>query len=177
MMPADKSPSPKAKVWRRRAIEVMLIAALIIGMRAWQQRDIVSGPAPALAGTLLDGRPFTLAARPAQPMLVHFWAAWCPVCRAEQSTIAAIAYENANVITVAMQSGSHDEVVKYLSEQKLSFAVLNDPDGRIAAAWGVHAVPASFIIDTGGQIRFVEIGYTTAIGLRLRLWLAAVLDY
>jgi peroxiredoxin len=66
--------------------------------------------------------------------------------------------------------------VKHLSEQQLSFPVLNDPDGHIAAAWGVHAVPASFIIDTDGQIRFVEIGYTTAIGLRLRLWWAAVLN-
>jgi thiol-disulfide isomerase/thioredoxin len=80
---------PKAKVWRRRAIEVMLFAALILGMRAWQQRDIASGPAPHLAGTLLDNKPFTLVAKPAQPVLVHFWATWCPVCRTEQSTIAA----------------------------------------------------------------------------------------
>jgi len=173
-MAEDKS--PKAKVWRRRTIEAMLIVALVIGMRAWQQRDIVSGPAPHLAGALLDGKPFTLAAKPAQPVLVHFWATWCPVCRAEQSTIAAIARGNASVITVAMQSGSRDEVVKYLSEQQLNFPVLNDPDGRISAAWGVHAVPASFIVDTGGQIRFVEIGYTTALGLRLRLWWAAILD-
>ena len=118
-----KDKSPKAKVWRRRAIEAMLIAALIIGIRTWQQRDIVSGPATSLAGTLQDGKSFTLAAKPAQPVLVHFWATWCPICRAEQSTIAAIAHGNANVITVAMQSGSRDEVVKYLSEQKLNFPV------------------------------------------------------
>jgi hypothetical protein len=36
----------------------------------------------------------------------------------------------------------------------------------------VHAVPASFIIDAEGNIRFVEIGFTTEMGLRLRLWLA-----
>jgi len=34
-------------------------------------------------------------------------------------------------------------------------------------------VPASFIVDTDGKIRYVEIGYTTGIGLRLRLWLAS----
>jgi thiol-disulfide isomerase/thioredoxin len=166
----------RAKVWRRRIIEAILVIALIAGIRAWQQRDIASGPAPSLAGTLLDDKPFALAAKPQQPMLVHFWATWCPVCRAEQGTIAAIARDSASVITVAMQSGSRKEVVKYLGEQKLNFPVMNDPDGRIAAAWGVHAVPASFIIDSGGQIRFVEFGYTTSIGLRLRLWLAAVLN-
>lgn len=165
----------RSKVWLRRAIEILLAIALVAGIRAWQQRDIVSGAAPFLQGALLDERPYALAARPAQPVLVHFWATWCTVCRAEQGAIETIAQDNPNVITVAMQSGSRDEVAKYLGEQGLNFPVLNDPDGRISAAWGVHAVPASFIIDTDGQIRFVEIGYTTAIGLRLRLWLAAVL--
>lgn len=171
-MPADHT---RAKVWLRRAIEVLVVVALIAGIRAWQQRDMVSGPAPILQGALLDGKPFALAAKPTQPVLVYFWATWCPVCRAEQGTIEAIAHDHPNVITVAMQSGSRDDVMKHQREQGLSFPVLNDPDGRISAAWGVHAVPASFFIDTNGQIRFVEIGYTTGVGLRLRLWLAAVL--
>ncbi len=166
---------PKPKAWRRRIVEALVIVAVVVGIRAWQQRDIVSGPAPSLAGTLLNGQPFTLSTRRAQPVLVHFWATWCPICRTEQGTINAIARDTPNVITVAMQSGSRDEVDKYLKQQGLNLPVLNDPDGRIAAAWGVHAVPASFIIDPDGQIRFVEIGYTTETGLRLRLWLAAVL--
>jgi len=165
----------KSKVWLRRGIEVLLVIVLIAGIRTWQQRDIVSGPAPALQGVLLDGKQFVLPARPAQPVLVYFWATWCPICRAEQGTIEAIAHDNPNVITVAMQSGSRDEVVKHLKEQGVSFPVVNDPDNRISAAWGVLAVPASFIVDTDGQIRFVEIGYTTGVGLRLRLWLAAVI--
>ena len=171
-MAADKQ--AKSKVWLRRGFEVLLVVALIAGIRAWQQRDIVSGPAPALQGVLLDGKPFVLPARPAQPVLVYFWATWCPVCRAEQGAIEAIAHDNPNVITVAMQSGSRDEVAKHLKEQGLSFPAVNDPDNQISAAWGVHAVPASFIVDTDGQIRFVEVGYTTGVGLRLRLWLAGV---
>lgn len=165
----------RSKVWLRRAIEVLLVVALIAGIRAWQQRDIAGGAAPALQGALLDGKPYILPAKPAQPVLVYFWATWCPVCRAEQGTIEAITHDHPNVITVAMQSGSRDEVAKHAGEQGLNFPVVNDPDGRISAAWGVHAVPASFIVDTDGEIRFVEIGYTTGVGLRVRLWLAAVL--
>jgi len=165
----------RSKVWLRRAIEVLLVVALIAGIRVWQQRDIASGSAPALQGVLLDGKPYILPAKPAQPVLVYFWATWCPVCRAEQGTIEAIAHDNPNVITVAMQSGSRDEVAKHAGEQGLNFPVVNDPDGQISAAWGVHAVPASFIVDTEGEIRFVEIGYTTGVGLRVRLWLAGVL--
>lgn len=165
-------PSRK-RVWLRRAIELAVVIVVIFGVRAWQQRDIVSGAAPALQGMLLDGKPLNMAAMQAgKPVLVHFWATWCPICKTEQDSIAALAGDNFNVVTVAMQSGSSESVARFMAEQKLGFPVLNDPDGATSAAWGVHAVPASFIIDGAGNIRFVEIGFTTEVGLRLRLWLA-----
>ena len=61
-----------------------------------------------------------------------------------------------------------------MREQGIALPVLNDSDGSISKAWGVHAVPASFIIAPDGRISFVEVGYTTSIGLRLRLWWAAL---
>lgn len=162
----------KSRVWLRRGLEVLFFIVLIMGVRTWQQRDIVKGMAPPLSGLLLDGKPFVLAARPAQPVLVHFWATWCPVCRAEQGSIDSLARANPHVITVAMQSGSSGAVQQYMGELGVSFPVVNDADGQIAASWGVHAVPASIIVGTDGEIRYVEIGYTTGLGLRLRLWLA-----
>jgi thiol-disulfide isomerase/thioredoxin len=151
----------------------MLVLVLILGVRAWQQSGVASGPAPALTGSLLDGNPLTLKSYAGQPVLVHFWATWCPICRAEQGSIDELA-RNSAVITVAMQSGDRDVVAQYVRHEAVSFPVLNDPDGVIATRWGVRAVPASFIVDGAGQIRFVEIGYTTGIGLRLRLWLAGL---
>lgn len=166
---AEAHPARAAR-WRRRAIEALIFVIVIVGIRAWQQRDVVSGAAPALAGVLLDGSAY--APPGGRPVLVHFWATWCPVCSAEQGSIQSLSQDGYEVVTVAMQSGSSSEVVRHMTEQRLSFPVLNDADGRVSAAWGVHAVPASFIVGRDGQIRFVEIGYTTEIGLRLRLWLA-----
>jgi thiol-disulfide isomerase/thioredoxin len=157
----------------RRAGEALVVLALILGIRAWQQSGIASGPAPVLAGVQLDGKPVALTAFAGRPVLVHFWATWCPICSAEQGSIDALARDTP-VITVAMQSGERDAVVQHLRNEALSFPVLNDPDGVIAAQWGVRAVPASFVVDGAGQIRFVEVGYTTGIGLRLRLWLAGL---
>lgn len=170
------SPPSKTSTRRRRwryAVEVALVLAVILGIRAYQQRDVVTGPAPALAGILLDGKAFTLAPLAGQPQLVHFWASWCPICRAEQDSIVALT-QDYPVVTVAMQSGSDADVAEHLRKEALSFPALNDPDGVLAAQWGVRGVPASFIVDGAGQIRFVEIGYTTEVGLRLRLWWARV---
>lgn len=171
-MPDEITKIPGMTKWRSYAINALLIIVVIAGFRAWQQRDMVSGVAPVLQGNTLSGQLYQLPAHPQHPLLVHFWATWCPICRAEQRSINEIAHDNPNVITIAMNSGKPEEVVSHMKDQNLDFSVLNDPDGSLANKWGVHAVPASFVIGPNGEIRFVEIGYTTAVGLRLRLWLA-----
>lgn len=153
------------------ALQLLLLVVIIAGVRFWQQRDMVRGVAPPLSGVLLDGKSATTPVRAGQPLLVHFWASWCPICSAEQDSIESLS-KDYPTLTVAMQSGNDAEVLQHLRKENLSFAVLNDPDSMISRQWGVRAVPASFVIDAHGRIRFVEVGYTTGIGLRLRLWLA-----
>lgn len=164
----------RAAKWRGYTVNVLVFAILVAGIRIWQQRDMVSGAAPALHGLTLAGSPYTLATRPEKPVLVHFWATWCSICRAEQGSLAAIAQDDADVITIAMQSGTPEQVARHMHEQGIDFPVMNDQDGMLSRAWGVHAVPASFIIAPDGKVRFVEVGYTTSLGLRLRLWLTGI---
>jgi len=165
---------PDKRRWRRIAIEILVVLLILGAVRFYQMRDVTSGPAPDLAGESLDGRSVSLSAMAGQPVLVHFWATWCPVCRLEEDSIHAIA-EDYPVITVSLDTASPDEVQVYLDKQGLQFPVLHDPDGSIGSQYGVPGVPASFVVDGAGQIRFTEVGYTTGWGLRLRLWLAGIL--
>jgi thiol-disulfide isomerase/thioredoxin len=168
------NPAP-ARSYRSWLINILLILAVFLGVQWWKARPLASGPAPALAGTFLDGQPFDLeqlrAGGDAEPVLVHFWATWCPICRMGQGGIDAIARDHI-VVTVAMQSGDAQEIRAYLAKQGVGFPVLPDPDGALSSAWGVPAVPASFVVDAAGRIRFATVGYTTEAGLRARLWAA-----
>lgn len=153
------------------AIEVLLIVAVFIAARAYSQRNLLAGQAPLVTAQLLDGHTFNLQQGiKQQPVLLHFWASWCPVCKLEETSIESLS-KHYKVITVAMNSGNNAEVRNYLETQNLSFPVIVDEDGELASRFGVRGVPTSFIIAPDGKIVFSEIGYTTKLGLMLRMWL------
>lgn len=153
------------------ALEIAFILLVFFSVKAYMQRHLVEGTAPALQSTLLNGQTVNLQSSTDKPVLLHFWATWCPVCKLEQDSINAIS-EDHMVITVAMNSGTDLEVQSYLEENNLSFPVIVDENGAIARRFGVRGVPTSFIINSKGGIEFTEVGYTTSWGLRFRLWLA-----
>jgi len=159
--------------WVRWTANALIVLAVYLGIRAWQTRGAADGAAPPLEARDLDGAPLDLAAMRGEPVLVHFWATWCGVCRAEEDNVESVAADHP-VVTVATRSGDRDGVVDYVREHGLSAPVALDPDGRVADAWGVRSLPTSFAVGRDGRIRHVEVGYTTEVGLRARLWLAGL---
>lgn len=157
-------------------LEALLVIGIVAAVQLWQARDLPAGPAPQLVGTLTDGRPASLAAAlkaaNGRPVLVAFWATWCPVCKAEEGNVDAVA-RDWPTLTVAMQSGEAAAVAKHLQERGLGFPALVDADGRLATEWKVRGVPTHFIVDGSGIVRFQLVGYATNLGLRARLWWAS----
>jgi peroxiredoxin len=153
------------------AFELIILILIFLAVKLYLQRDLVSGEAPPLGGTLLKGRTVSLETYRGEPLLLHFWATWCRVCRLEQGSIDNISKDH-TVLTVAMNSGPASDVGSYLREHNLDFPVLVDEHGTLARRYGVSGVPTSFIINPSGEIAYTEVGYTTAWGLRFRLWLA-----
>lgn len=152
-------------------LELAVLVVFVLALEAFLTRDTVSGKAPAFEGVTLKGEPFSLASFRGEPAVVHFWATWCPVCNLEQGMIDSLA-DDYPVMSVAMASGKPEEVLSFLKEEGVDYPVLNDPQGAIARLYGVKGVPASFIIDGNGEVRFVTQGYTSGFGMRMRLWLA-----
>lgn len=166
----------RKRSWLRLLVELLVILAIVLGVRFWFQRDLPSGPAPSFQAVLMDGKVINLEDYRGEPLLLHFWASWCQFCKVSEDSITSI-QKDWEVLSVAFQSGSKQEVGEYLQERGLeSWKVIPDQDGRLAELFGVSAVPASYIIDGKGDIRIKEIGLTTGWGLRARLWYAKNID-
>ncbi len=116
--------------------------------------------------TLLDGSLYTLPSD--KPVLLHFWATWCPTCKFEASNIEKIS-KDYEVITVAVQSGTKEQIQNYLDEHKLSFKVINDEDGFYSRKFNIQAFPTTFIYDNKKRLKFSEVGYTSTFGLYARM--------
>lgn len=176
---SESPPAPPApqrrRAWLRRVADVALIGAVVLGVGLWQTRDVPAGAAPDFEARLQDGRAISFAAwrTEQQPRAValYFWADWCPICRASEGTVEGLS-RDWPVLTVAMQSGDAARVSAVLAERGLAWPTVIDADGRIAAHYGLHGVPAWIVVDRHGRIRSSTVGYTTGPGLRLRLWWA-----
>ena len=158
------------KFFKEAAVLLLLVVVTSVAVNLYKTRNTATGPAPALSTVSIYGEPLSLANQQ-QPVLVHFWATWCPVCSLEHDSIDSIA-KDYPIITIAMQSGNAEELIQFMRQEQLSFPVVEDDDGLIARHWQVSGVPASFIMSPSGEIKFVEVGYTSELGLRLRLWWA-----
>ena len=153
------------------ALEVLVVLVVFFAIKTYMQHDLAQGIAPPLQGTLIDGQTVNLQSLRGKPVLVYFWATWCPVCKMQNGSVDSIS-EDHTVVTVAMNSGSDLEIEAFLEEKQLDFPVIADDSGVITERFGVSGVPTSFILDPDGNIAFTEVGYTTEWGLRLRLWMA-----
>jgi thiol-disulfide isomerase/thioredoxin len=102
-----------------------------------------------------------------KPILVHFWATWCPVCKVEAPNIQTLS-KYYNVITIAVKSDKQ-EIARYMQQNNLDFNVIDDRDGKIAQRFNIAVYPTTFIYNKEKKLIFSEVGYTSTFGMWIRL--------
>jgi peroxiredoxin len=144
--------------------------SLFQSARVERYKPAGSGPAPRVNSeapdfTLKDltGQEVKLSGLRGKPVMLNFWATWCPPCRAEIPTITAMyngppkgegAYE---VLGIATQS-DEQTIKAFTQEFDMTFPVLPDHGSKVTSLYHVLPIPTTFFIDKDGIIRYIHTG-------------------
>ncbi len=108
-----------------------------------------------------------------KPVLVNFWATWCPSCQLEMPFLQQVYddWSKKGLIVLAIDTGESPAKVKdFFSSKALSLPVLFDFTGSTSDKYGVSAIPTTFFIDGTGVIRQKMIGaFPSAKGIEMQL--------
>ncbi|BAS67466.1 redoxin domain-containing protein [Bathymodiolus septemdierum thioautotrophic gill symbiont] len=159
---------------RKTLMQFMMVILAIFVIRMYQQQDLTVGMVPSFTSQTLNGDIVNSNPLPEQATLIHFWATWCGICQLENDNIQALS-KDYKVLNIAMQSGTDAELKVYAEKHNMQINnIINDNSGSLARLFGVRATPSSFFINTKGRIQFVEVGYVTTFGYKIRLWWASL---
>ncbi len=121
----------------------------------------VGQQAPSFSLPTLDGQEVALESYRGRPVLLHFWASWCPPCREEWPAWQTFASSPAaeGIVILAVNAEEPPEVVRqFLGEDRLPFPILLDSDGQVNTRYRIRALPMTFLIDADGVVRRVVPG-------------------
>ena len=119
--------------------------------------------APAVALQDLDGKPVDLSRYVGkQPVLLEFWATWCPLCQAlEPALKAAHARYGATVRFMAIGVGVNQtpaSIRRHLADHPLPFPVLFDATGAAVRAYQAPATSYIVVLDKAGNVTYTGAG-------------------
>ena len=138
------------------ALALFTATSVAQGLRPWS-----GGAAPALELTDAEGAVHRLSDYRGKAVLINFWATWCAPCREEMPSIESLrlSMQGKPFAVLAVNVGQSGRVARdFARNLMLGFPLLLDSDTRTAKAWGAKVLPASFVIDPQGKIRYSYYG-------------------
>jgi peroxiredoxin len=109
----------------------------------------------------LNGGSFHLAEQRGKVVLVNFWATWCPPCLEEMPAMERLwrRHKDAGFVLVAVSVDTDPKkVAPFVSQHGLTFPVALDTSMKVANAYGVRALPSSFIVGKDGRLTALALG-------------------
>ena len=154
----------------RYAIPVVLLLGLMALLAVGLTRDprvvpspLIGKPAPAFDLPLLEGGTGNYGTQQliGQPVLVNFWASWCPPCLQEHPLLLELARSGVKIVGFNYKDDPADArqwLARHGNPYRL---VVQDRQGRVGLDWGVYGAPETYVLDAQGKILHKQIGPLT----------------
>ena len=121
--------------------------------------EAVEAPAFELSGP--NGNIYRLEDWQGQPLIVNFWATWCPPCRAEMPSMqrAWTRIRDEGVGLIAINVGEDAETIKAFIEQvPVDFPLPMDADSSVTQSWPLKGLPTTFVVAPDGRLVYQATG-------------------
>ena len=130
-------------------------------------------PAPAFQAVTLAGPSVRVPADYAGKVVaLRFWADWCPYCRKEMAELgpvhARLGGEGLEILAVNVAQ-DRNTARRFVEPLGIAYPVLLDPEGAVARAYGVQALPVTWLLDRRGVVRGKIVGEATAAVFEARV--------
>ena len=145
----------------KHAILVLLVTAACSGPEP--EIGNVGQAVPAYTAPALGGDSVRVAALKGEVVLLNVWATWCIPCRKEIPELQALHQDYSGrglrVLGVSVDASDADaDVAGFAKNFGMTYTILRDPDERVSAMFAIPGVPASFLVDREGIVRWRHLG-------------------
>ena len=147
----------------KRALLLIALSGCTAAEQAMPARVDIGLPVPAYVSQTMTGDSVALASLQNKVVLLNVWATWCHPCRTEIPELrdihARYKDKGLELVGVSVDAEGNDEGIReFMTEFKMDYPVWRDPGERVSTQFLVIGVPATFLIDRKGILRWRKTG-------------------